>query len=128
MGTMATILLALSCSALLIYPIVRRMRRNGFFLAALPLAFAFGVLLLLGAPGDPVVEQLQWLPQLGLDLTFRMDQLSWLFALLVTGAGKADTVAAMITGPVTTQMPASFLQLHRDVELICDGEAAAKLR
>ncbi|MCA0347533.1 MAG: Na+/H+ antiporter subunit A [Actinobacteria bacterium] len=87
MGTMATILLALSCSALLIYPIVRRMRRNGFFLAALPLAFAFGVLLPLGAPGDPVVEQLQWLPQLGLDLTFRMDQLSWLFALLVTGAG-----------------------------------------
>lgn len=71
MGTMATILLALSCSALLIYPIVRRMRRNGFFLAALPLAFAFGVLLPLGAPGDPVVEQLQWLPQLGLDLTFR---------------------------------------------------------
>ena len=32
-------------------------------------------------------QQLSWLPQLGLDLTFRMDQLSWLFALLVTGAG-----------------------------------------
>lgn len=48
--------------------------------------------------------------------------------LLVTGAGKADTVAAMIRGPVTTQLPASFLQLHREVELICDGDAAAKLR
>jgi len=48
--------------------------------------------------------------------------------LLVTGEGKADTVAAMIHGPVTTQLPASFLQLHREVELICDGEAAAKLR
>lgn len=87
MGTIATILLALSFSALLTYPIVRRMRRNGFFLAALPLAIAFGSLLQVGASGDPVVEKLEWLPQLGLDLTFRMDQLSWLFALLVTGAG-----------------------------------------
>lgn len=48
--------------------------------------------------------------------------------LLVTGAEKADTVAAMLNGPVTTQLPASFLQLHRDVELICDGEAGARLR
>jgi glucosamine-6-phosphate deaminase len=48
--------------------------------------------------------------------------------LLVTGAGKADTVAAMINGPVTTQLPASFLQLHREVELICDRDAAAQLR
>lgn len=48
--------------------------------------------------------------------------------LLVTGAAKADTVAAMIEGPVKTQLPASFLQLHREVELICDGDAAAKLR
>ena len=44
MGTIAALLLALSCSALVIYPIVRRMRRNGFIVAALPLALAFGVL------------------------------------------------------------------------------------
>ncbi|BCS33353.1 glucosamine-6-phosphate deaminase [Luteitalea sp. TBR-22] len=48
--------------------------------------------------------------------------------LLVTGSGKAATVAAMINGPVTTQMPASFLQLHGHVELICDSEAAAQIR
>jgi glucosamine-6-phosphate deaminase len=46
----------------------------------------------------------------------------------VTGSSKAATVAALITGPVTTQLPASFLQLHADVELICDTEAAAQIR
>ena len=48
--------------------------------------------------------------------------------LLVTGGEKASTVAAMLRGPVTTHLPASFLQLHPDVELICDGAAAAQIR
>jgi glucosamine-6-phosphate deaminase len=48
--------------------------------------------------------------------------------LLVTGAEKAGTVAAMIRGPVTTQLPASFLQLHGQVELICDADAASQIR
>lgn len=48
--------------------------------------------------------------------------------LLVTGAEKAETVGAMLDGPVTTRLPASFLQLHRDVELICDAAAGARLR
>lgn len=48
--------------------------------------------------------------------------------LLVTGGEKAATVGEMIAGPVTTQLPASFLQLHGHVELICDAEAAAALR
>jgi glucosamine-6-phosphate deaminase len=48
--------------------------------------------------------------------------------LLVTGGEKAATVGRMLSGPVTTQLPASFLQLHGHVELICDAEAAAELR
>jgi glucosamine-6-phosphate deaminase len=48
--------------------------------------------------------------------------------LLVTGAEKAATVAAMLNGPVTTQLPASFLQLHPQVEVVCDGQAASHLR
>ena len=87
MGTMATLLIALSCCALLVYPILQRMRRNGFFIAAIPLAVSFAVLFALGISGNTVIEETTWLPQLGLNLTFRMDQLSWLFALLVTGAG-----------------------------------------
>ncbi len=48
--------------------------------------------------------------------------------ILVTGAEKADTLAATINGPVTTQLPASFLQLHGDVEVICDREAGSAIR
>lgn len=48
--------------------------------------------------------------------------------LLATGAGKKDAIEAAIRGPVTTRMPASFLQLHPAVEILCDPEAAAGLR
>ena len=48
--------------------------------------------------------------------------------LLVTGEEKAPTVAAMIRGAVTPQLPASFLQLHDEVEVICDADAASAIR
>ena len=48
--------------------------------------------------------------------------------LIATGAAKAAAVAAMINGPVTTRMPASMLELHRDVEIVLDGPAAAGIR
>lgn len=48
--------------------------------------------------------------------------------LIATGAGKAEAVSAMVRGPVTTRMPASFLQLHGDVEVVLDGAAARGLR
>jgi glucosamine-6-phosphate deaminase len=47
--------------------------------------------------------------------------------LLATGAGKARCVARMIDGPVTPHLPASFLQLHRDVEVWVDRAAASRL-
>jgi glucosamine-6-phosphate deaminase len=48
--------------------------------------------------------------------------------LLATGATKARCVERMIFGPVTPRLPASFLQLHRHVEVWLDGAAAQKLR
>ena len=39
------------------------------------------------AAGDPLIITVQWIPQLGLDLSFRLDGLSWLFATLITGIG-----------------------------------------
>jgi glucosamine-6-phosphate deaminase len=45
--------------------------------------------------------------------------------LMATGKSKARAVARTVSGPLTTRVPASFLQLHRDVELICDHAAAA---
>ena len=47
--------------------------------------------------------------------------------LLATGKSKASCVAKAVQGPITTRMPASFLQLHRDVELVLDEGAAERL-
>ena len=47
--------------------------------------------------------------------------------LLATGAGKASAVRSAIEGPVTTQVTASALQLHRDAIAVLDEEAAAWL-
>jgi glucosamine-6-phosphate deaminase len=47
--------------------------------------------------------------------------------LLATGATKARCVQRMIEGPVTPRLPASFLQLHRCVEIWVDRGAAGNL-
>jgi glucosamine-6-phosphate deaminase len=47
--------------------------------------------------------------------------------LLATGAGKARCVERVVHGPITTSLPASFLQLHRHAELMLDGAAAEAL-
>jgi len=47
--------------------------------------------------------------------------------IIATGARKASAVAGMLRGPVTTTLPASFLQLHRRVEAYLDRAAAAAL-
>jgi glucosamine-6-phosphate deaminase len=47
--------------------------------------------------------------------------------LIATGKSKARCVDLMVNGPITTKLPASFLQLHRDVELMLDQEAAKQL-
>ena len=45
----------------------------------------------------------------------------------ITGADKADTVRAMLRGPVTPRLPASVLAFHRDVVVMLDAAAAGKL-
>ena len=47
--------------------------------------------------------------------------------LIATGERKAKAVAAMSRGPLTTQLPASFLQVHRRVEVYLDRGAAEAL-
>lgn len=47
--------------------------------------------------------------------------------LLASGAAKARCVQRMVEGPVTTRLPASFLQLHRNVEVWVDRGAAGQL-
>ena len=47
--------------------------------------------------------------------------------LIATGERKAGCVERATRGPLTTRLPASFLQTHRDVELFLDRAAAALL-
>lgn len=47
--------------------------------------------------------------------------------LVAKGANKADIVKEMLEGPVTTDVPASILQLHPDCEFLLDRASAAKL-
>lgn len=48
--------------------------------------------------------------------------------LLATGPGKADAVLATVEGPITSLVPASALQLHADVTIAMDKEAACLLK
>jgi len=47
--------------------------------------------------------------------------------LLATGRSKAACIERVVNGPITTDLPASFLQLHHDVQIVLDGPAAEKL-
>jgi len=47
--------------------------------------------------------------------------------LMATGKSKAEIVAKAIKGPITTEVPASILQLHPFVQVYLDHEAAALL-
>jgi len=48
--------------------------------------------------------------------------------LIATGERKARCVERAVGGPVTTRLPASFLQLHPRVELYLDRAAASRIR
>src|SRR6478735_2465831 len=48
--------------------------------------------------------------------------------LLATGANKAEAVAAMVEGPVTSMTTASALQLHPSAQVFLDESAAGQLR
>lgn len=47
--------------------------------------------------------------------------------LIATGAAKAKAVKALVEGEVTSQCPASILQLHSDVTVFLDKESASLL-
>ncbi|CAM4293713.1 glucosamine-6-phosphate deaminase [Weissella hellenica] len=48
--------------------------------------------------------------------------------LVAYGENKAQAVADMVEGPVTTDVPASVLQNHDDVTVIIDEQAASKIK
>jgi glucosamine-6-phosphate deaminase len=48
--------------------------------------------------------------------------------LMATGEGKLEAIREMIAGGITTELPASFLQLHSHVTVMLDEAAAAGLQ
>ena len=48
--------------------------------------------------------------------------------LMVSGESKAEIMDKVVNGKITTQVPASFLQMHKDVVLIIDEDAARKIK
>jgi len=48
--------------------------------------------------------------------------------LLAFGENKADAVAEMVEGPVSSMVPATVLQFHPDARIILDEAAASKLK
>ena len=48
--------------------------------------------------------------------------------LLATGRSKAPCIERVVNGPLTTELPASFLQLHDDVDIMLDAPAAERLQ
>jgi len=47
--------------------------------------------------------------------------------LVATGAAKAQAIAAIVEGPVTSMFPGSVLQMHQHATIVCDEAAAAGL-
>ena len=63
-------------------------RFGGWIAALLPASLFVYFLGLTGQVGvAPIVDVVPWVPSLGIDLTFRLDGFSLLFALLITGIG-----------------------------------------
>ena len=90
MGAMMGVILLLAFVSLIAHPLVKRLGRNAFLVLAALMAAAFAVFVTLAVPvfaGETLVEHLEWIPQLDVGLTLRLDPLSAIFALLVTGAG-----------------------------------------
>lgn len=87
---MATFLLAFLLLSLLTPLLTRWMGTRVFYLIALLPAAAFVYTLTQTATvtaGGAVTESTPWIPQLGISLSFRVDTLAWLLALVVTGVG-----------------------------------------
>ena len=85
-----SVLLILAVVSSFAHPLARLLGRNIFIVMAALLAAitaAFVVLAVQVYSGAPIVEAFAWVPQIDLTLTFRLDRVSVLFALLVTGAG-----------------------------------------
>lgn len=72
-------------------------------------------------------ENIDDVPKQAISMGIKTIMSSKKIILLASGASKAEILYEMIHGKITPSVPASILQLHKDVTIICDKEAAAVL-
>lgn len=72
-----------------------------------------------------MVRSMTGQPQFGLTLGMQEILASKRIVLLVAGAGKRDAIAGLLSGEVTTTLPASFLWLHHHVDCLIDQSVLA---
>lgn len=87
---MLALLASFAVVSLALPSLTRVFRRRIFFLAAVVPLAAFVHALVSGPTvigGDTITESLPWIPELSLSLTARLDVLSWVMALIVSGVG-----------------------------------------
>lgn len=72
-------------------------------------------------------RQLRRVPREGLTMGIGTILRARRIVLLAFGRPKAAMVRRMLEGPVTPRLPASFLQLHPNVEIVLDRAAASRL-
>ncbi|MFN7102174.1 MAG: hydrogen gas-evolving membrane-bound hydrogenase subunit E [Pseudorhizobium sp.] len=81
-------------------------RHTGWVMSLIPL-FIFASFLMQLAPvaeGELLIAQLAWVPSLGVELTFRLDGFSLLFALLISGIG---TLVVIYAGAYFAEKPSA---------------------
>ncbi|MBC7590526.1 MAG: hypothetical protein H7226_05710, partial [Salinibacterium sp.] len=89
-GPMIAILVAFSVGALVMPLVSRRLGRTVFLVAAIVPLAAFIAALIDGpriVAGETITQSVDWIPELALSISVRMDALSWLLTLVVTGVG-----------------------------------------
>ncbi|MBC7590143.1 MAG: Na+/H+ antiporter subunit A [Salinibacterium sp.] len=87
---MIAILVAFSVGALVMPLVSRRLGRTAFLVAAIVPLAAFIAALIDGpriVAGETITQSVDWIPELALSISVRMDALSWLLTLVVTGVG-----------------------------------------
>lgn len=72
-------------------------------------------------------ENINDVPKQAISMGIKTIMSSKKILLLASGASKADILYKMIHGKITPSVPASILQLHKDVTIICDKDAAEVL-
>lgn len=73
-------------------------------------------------------DSIEAVPKTAISMGIRNIMHSKKIVLLANGKAKANILKEMLSGPVTPNLPASILQLHNDVTIIVDEEAAEGIK